>query len=85
MTDIQQSSIAKEYPSFLNNPQAVSFFVDSLRPLVDRRVKPDELQSMVNNEIKGMHKESHAPVDILHLVGILSRGLEFVRRFWALY
>ena len=38
-------------------------------PLVDGRVKPDELQSMVNNEIKGMHKESHAPVDILHLVG----------------
>lgn len=69
LTDIQQSSIAKEYPSFLNNPQAVSFFVDSLRPLVDGRVKPDELQSMVNNEIKGMHKESHAPVDILHLVG----------------
>jgi chemotaxis protein MotA len=69
LTDIQQSSIAKEYPSFLNNPQAVAFFVDSLRPLVDGRVKPDELQSMVNNEIKGMHKESHAPVDILHLVG----------------
>ena len=69
LTDIQQSSIAKEYPSFLNNPQAVSFFVDSLRPLVDGRVNPDELQSMVNNEIKGMHKESHAPVDILHLVG----------------
>lgn len=69
LTDIQQSSIAKEYPSFLNNPQAVSFFVDSLRPLVDGRVKPDELQSMVNNEIKGMHKESHAPVEILHLVG----------------
>jgi chemotaxis protein MotA len=69
LTDIQQSSIAKEYPSFLNNPQAVSFFVDSLRPLVDGRVKPDDLQSMVNNEIKGMHKESHAPVDILHLVG----------------
>ena len=69
LTDLQQSSIAKEYPSFLNNPQAVAFFVDSLRPLVDGRVKPDELQSMVNNEIKGMHKESHAPVDILHLVG----------------
>ena len=69
LMDIQQSSIAKEYPSFLNNPQAVSFFVDSLRPLVDGRVKPDELQSMVNNEIKGIHKESHAPVDILHLVG----------------
>ena len=38
-------------------------------------MKPDELQSMVNNEIKGMHKESHAPVDIPALSGGFFSGI----------
>ena len=67
--DIQKSSIAMKYPSFLSNPLAVSFFVDCLRPIVDGRVKPEEMKGIVASELKGIHKESHASVDILHLVG----------------
>ncbi|MEX0322943.1 MAG: motility-associated protein [Puniceicoccaceae bacterium] len=67
--DVPNSSICNQYPSFVNNPRAVSFFTDTLRPIVDGRVKPDQLQSIVNTELASMHKESSEPVGVLQLVG----------------
>jgi chemotaxis protein MotA len=69
LTEIKTSSIATQYPVFLKNDRAVALFVDCLRPIVDGRVKPEEMRSMVDAELKSIHKEFHEPVDILHLVG----------------
>lgn len=67
--DIKESSIAREYPTFMNNEKARGFLVDSFRPIVDGRVKPEDMQSLINAEIDTIKGESHEPVNILHLVG----------------
>ena len=42
-----QSSIFKKYPTLLNVPERLSFVVDSLKPLVDGRIKPDQLDGVI--------------------------------------
>lgn len=69
LADLNASEICRQYPSFLNNPRAVQFFSDSFRPIVDGRVKPEQLRSVVSAEIESISKESEEPVHILALVG----------------
>jgi len=69
LADATKSEICRQYPSFVNNPRAVGFFSDTLRPVVDGRVKPDQLRQIVNTELSSMKKESNEPVDVLGLVG----------------
>ncbi|MFP4158002.1 MAG: motility-associated protein [Opitutales bacterium] len=67
--DIKQSAIARDYPNVLKNEEALKFMVDSFRPIVDGRVKPENMQSLVDAEIKSIQGEADEPVHILHLVG----------------
>lgn len=67
--DLRNSEICKQYPSFLKNERAIHFLSDSLRPIVDGRVKPDQLQGIIDAELKSMKKEAEEPVHILALVG----------------
>lgn len=69
LTDLTQSSIASQYPKFVGNKKAVGFVTDCLRPIVDGRVKPEDMQKLVDNELKSMHQENHEPSRILHLLG----------------
>lgn len=67
--DLKNSEICKQYPSFLNNDRALHFLSDSLRPIVDGRVKPDQLQGIIDAELGSMKKEAEEPVHVLALVG----------------
>lgn len=69
LADARNSEICKQYPSFVSNPTAVGFFTDTLRPVVDGRVKPDQLRAIVNAELASMRKENSESVDVLGLVG----------------
>lgn len=69
LADPSSSEICRLYPSFINNPRAVQFFVDAFRPIVDGRVKPEQLKLVVNSEIETLRKEGNEPVHILALVG----------------
>lgn len=69
LADVRKSEICRQYPSFIDNERAVNFFADSLRPIVDGRVKPDQLQGIIDAELGSMKKEAEEPVHILALVG----------------
>lgn len=69
LTDPKSSEIFQRYPTFLNNPKATQFFVDTLRPIVDGRIKPEQLRGIVSSELHSMREEAHKPVHILALVG----------------
>jgi len=60
-----QSSILSKYPSLVNNHHAIEFMVNALRPLVDGRVKPDQLQMLLDVELNAKEQEHHAPVGVL--------------------
>jgi chemotaxis protein MotA len=69
LADPAASEICRQYPSFVNNPRALQFFVDCFRPIVDGRVKPEQLKQVINSEINTLKKEADEPVHILALVG----------------
>lgn len=69
LSDITQSPIVSNFPSLLKNKEALHFMVDTFRPIVDGRVKPENMQAMVDSEIRALDGESAEPVHLLRLVG----------------
>lgn len=59
------SSLFKNHPSFLGNAAALEFVCDGLKPLIDGRIKPDQLRHLMGVELERMEEESHGPVGIL--------------------
>lgn len=61
----KSSSIFKKYPKFLANHHAVEFLCGSLRPIIDGKIKPDQLRLLLDAEINQLEVEHHAPVNVL--------------------
>jgi len=69
VSDPSSSSIISKYPSFVNDKKRVDFLCNALRPIIDGKIKPDQLADLLGGEIKAMQKEAEAPVEVLHLIG----------------
>jgi chemotaxis protein MotA len=65
----ETSSIFTKYPSFVGNERAVRLLCDGLRPMIDGKVKPDQLRMLLETEIETMEDEHHKPVNVLNRVG----------------
>ncbi|HEU5126219.1 MAG TPA: flagellar motor stator protein MotA [Verrucomicrobiae bacterium] len=63
--DPKNSVIFKRYPIFSGNHHAVEFLCGSLRPIIDGKIKPDQLRLLLDVEIERMEVEHHAPVNVL--------------------
>jgi chemotaxis protein MotA len=63
--DPANSTVLKRYPSFSANHHAVQFLCGSLRPIIDGKIKPDQLRVLLDVEIGRMESEHHAPVGVL--------------------
>jgi chemotaxis protein MotA len=63
--DSQTSSIFKKYPRFSGNPQALQFLCGSLRPIIDGKIKPDQVRLLLDAEINQLETEQEAPVNVL--------------------
>jgi chemotaxis protein MotA len=61
----EKSSIFKKYPKFAANHHAVDFLCNALRPIIDGKIKPDQLRLLLDAEIDRMEAEHHAPVSVL--------------------
>jgi len=61
----QNSAIFKKYPDFLKNTHAVEFLCGSLRPIIDGKIKPDQLRLLLDAELDQLEIEHHAPVNVL--------------------
>ncbi|HAV63122.1 MAG TPA: flagellar motor stator protein MotA [Verrucomicrobiales bacterium] len=60
-----ESSIFKKYPTFINNHHAVVFLCSGLRPIIDGKIKPDQLKMLLDAELQTVEQESHSPIDVL--------------------
>jgi len=74
----QTSSILTKYPSFLNQRQAVEFLCGGLRPIIDGRIKADQLKVLFETELEQMENELHAPVNVLGRVADALPGFGIV-------
>src|ERR1041385_2165808 len=61
----ESSSIFTKYPAFLKNHHAVALLCGGLRPIIDGKVKPDQLKLLLEIELDAMDDEHHKPIDVL--------------------
>jgi chemotaxis protein MotA len=59
------SSIFGKYSSIAKNSHALEFLCSGLRPVIDGKVKPDQLKTLMEIEVETMENEHHAPISVL--------------------
>lgn len=74
----QDSAIFKKYPAFTQREERLDFLLNALRPIVDGRIKPDQLGVLLDAELDAKEEESGHPVHILQLVGDSLPGIGIV-------
>jgi chemotaxis protein MotA len=63
--DPEKSAILSKYSHFMKNEDAVVFLCNSLRPIIDGKIKPDQLKTLLDIELESMEAEHHCPVNVL--------------------
>ena len=59
------SAIFRRYPTVLQNRAAVEFLCGALRPVIDGRVKPEQLRQLLEADLERMEEENHGPINVL--------------------
>jgi len=72
------SSIFKKYPRFSANHHALDFLCGALRPIIDGKIKPDQLRLLLDAELDRKEVEHHAPVSVLQKTGDALPGFGIV-------
>ena len=68
--DPKKSSIFQRYPVVLNHPERLEFLVNGLKPVIDGKIKPDQLADLMEAELDAKATEAEAilggddPIDI---------------------
>jgi chemotaxis protein MotA len=74
----EKSTIFTKYNSFIHQPERVEFLCNGLRPVVDGKIKPDQLEALLEVELDAKATEADEPVHILQLVGDSLPGVGIV-------
>ena len=61
----QASSIFSKYPRFSTNHHALELLCGALRPIIDGKVKPDQLKMLLDIQLDSMEDEHHKPISVL--------------------
>jgi chemotaxis protein MotA len=78
ISDPANSHILEKYPTFSNNPDRVEFLSNGLRPLIDGKVKPEQIQGLLDAEVNNRDEEVHGPLSVINLVGDSLPGIGIV-------
>ena len=65
LTNPTGSAIFQRYPGVLGNKPAVEFLCGAMRPVIDGRVKPDQLRQLLETDLQRMEEEAHASINVL--------------------
>lgn len=61
----ENSSIFSKYPSLVKDHHAMGILCGGLKPIIDGKVKPDQLKLLLETELDAMEDEHHKPIDVL--------------------
>lgn len=76
--DPNRSSIFKRYPAILHHPERLEFLCNGLKPVIDGKIKPDQLENLMIAELDAKSTEADHPVHMLNLVGDSLPGIGIV-------
>jgi chemotaxis protein MotA len=65
VTSPESSAIFKKYPGFAGNHHAVELLCGALRPIIDGKVKPDQLKMLLDIQLDSIEAEHHKPISVL--------------------
>jgi chemotaxis protein MotA len=60
------SPIFSKYPTFINDHHAVGFLQDALRPLIEGRMKPEQLRASLNEDVERIKHHAYLPLIVLN-------------------
>ena len=61
----EASALFSNYPKFHGNHHALEYLADGLKPIVDGRIKPDQLEPLMAKSLHKMEEEHHEPVLVM--------------------
>ena len=64
----KKSPIFLKYPSVLNNHERLEFICNGLKPVIDGKIKPDQLAELMEAELDAKAVEAEHPLHVLQLV-----------------
>ena len=73
-----KSPIFTKYPSLLKNEERVEFLCSGLKPVIDGKIKPDQLESLMHAELESKAEEADQSVHMLQLIGDSLPGIGIV-------
>jgi len=76
--DPTKSAIFTKYPGIMGHKERLEFICNGLKPVIDGKIKPDQLEDLMDAELKAKATEADHPVHILHLVGDSLPGIGIV-------
>lgn len=78
VTNPHGSSIFNKYTTLSKNHHALDFLCGGLRPVIDGKVKPDQLKILMEIEVEAMENEHHAPISVMTKVADAIPGFGIV-------
>lgn len=76
--DPKKSAIFTKYPGIIAHHERLEFICNGLKPVIDGKIKPDQLEDLMDAELKAKANEAEHPVHILQLVGDSLPGIGIV-------
>ncbi|MFP4283681.1 MAG: motility-associated protein [Opitutales bacterium] len=77
-SDTASSPIFNRYPTFMADHKRVSLLCNSMRPVIDGKIKPEQLSGLIESELKGIEEEAHETTGVLTLIGDSLPGIGIV-------
>jgi len=76
--DPQNSAVFQRYPTLLKHADRLQFLCNGLKPVIDGKIKPDQLEYLMESEFQAKAEEAEHPVALLQLVGDSLPGIGIV-------
>jgi chemotaxis protein MotA len=73
-----KSAIFARYPGVTAHKERLDFIINGLRPVIDGKIKPDQLEDLMTTELDAKAEEADHPVHVLQMVGDSLPGIGIV-------
>jgi chemotaxis protein MotA len=77
-SDPNNSPIFNRYPTFSGDSRRIGLLCNSMRPVIDGKIKPEQLSGIIEAELKGIEEEAHETTGVLTLIGDSLPGIGIV-------
>ncbi len=76
--DPKKSAIFSKYMTLTGNHERLDFLCNGLKPLIDGRIKPDQLESLMQVTVDAHDEEMSEPIHLLQLIGDSLPGIGII-------